>query len=155
MCLIITANAAAIHAQAKKHVPFKYTHAAPAPLADRGAQPTRTAAPGLEIRARWAPGPSGPSREEGRARAPWGWSGRGRLGPGPLTLHPHEEDASEIDQGGIAKGEASGWLWSISPGEEVDMASDSPARSLDEIDLSALRVSRACFLISFQWFGSG
>lgn len=27
-------------------------------------------------------------------------------------------------------------------GEEVDMASDSPARSLDEIDLSALRVSR-------------
>lgn len=27
-------------------------------------------------------------------------------------------------------------------GEEVAMASDSPARSLDEIDLSALRVSR-------------
>lgn len=40
-------------------------------------------------------------------------------------------------------------------GKEVDMASDSPARSLDEIDLSALRVSRTCFLISFPWFGSG
>lgn len=86
MCLIITANAAAIQAQAKKHVPFKYTHAAPAPLADRGAQPTRTAAPGLEIRARWAPGPAD-RRAEDRARALWGWGGRGRLGPGPLTLH--------------------------------------------------------------------
>lgn len=31
------------------------------------------------------------------------------------------------------------------------MASDSPARSLDEIDLSALRVSRTCFFLSFQW----
>lgn len=40
-------------------------------------------------------------------------------------------------------------------GEEVDMASDSPARSLDEIDLSALRVSGTCFLISFRWFVSG
>lgn len=39
--------------------------------------------------------------------------------------------------------------------EDIDMASDSPARSLDEIDLSALRVSRTRFLISFQWFGSG
>lgn len=39
--------------------------------------------------------------------------------------------------------------------EEVDMASDSPARSLDEIDLSALRVSRICFLISFQGFWVG
>jgi hypothetical protein len=38
---------------------------------------------------------------------------------------------------------------------EVDMASDSPARSLDEIDLSALRVSRTCFLISFLEAGSG
>lgn len=65
MCLIITANAAAIHAQAKKHVPFKYTHAAPAPLAEQGAQPTRTAAPGLEIRAGWAPGPGGPKKSGG------------------------------------------------------------------------------------------
>lgn len=73
MCLIITANAAAIHAQAKKHVPFKYTHAVPAPLADQGAQPTRTAAPGLEISAGWAPGPGGPRRRG---------SGSGAVEPG-------------------------------------------------------------------------
>lgn len=116
MCLIITANAAAIHAQAKKHVPFKYTHAAPAPLADQGAQPTRTAAPGLEIRAGWAPGLVD-RRAEDRVQALWGRGGRGRLGPGPLAPHPHE-DASEIDQGGISKGEASGWFWSISPAKK-------------------------------------
>lgn len=76
MCLIITANAAAIHAQAKKHVPFKYTHAAQAPLADQGAQPTRTAAPDLEIRAGWAPGPRGTRRGgSGSGAVDLGWAG--------------------------------------------------------------------------------
>lgn len=76
MCLIITANAAAIHAQAKKHVPFKYTHAAQAPLADQGAQPTRTAAPGLEVPAGWAPGPSGTRSGGSRSGAvDKGWAG--------------------------------------------------------------------------------
>lgn len=103
MCLIITANAAAIHAQAKKHVPFKYTHAAPAPLADPGAQPTRTSALGLEILSGWARGP----RAEDQDPVLWDRGGRGRLGPGPLARHPHE-DASEIDQGGISQGEALG-----------------------------------------------
>lgn len=119
MCLIITANAAAIHAQAKKHVPFKYTHAAQAPLADQGAQPTRTEAPGLEVPAGWAPGRSG-TRSGGAEDcdpALWIRGGRGRLGPGPLARHPHE-DASEIDQGGISKGEASGWFWSLSPAKK-------------------------------------
>lgn len=37
-------------------------------------------------------------------------------------------------------------------GEEVDMASDSPARSLDEIDLSALRVSKNRFIFIFIYF---
>lgn len=72
MCLV-TASAAAIHAQAKKHAPFKYTHAAPAPLADPGAQPTRTSALGLEILSGWARGPRGPTR---------GGSGSGAVGPG-------------------------------------------------------------------------
>lgn len=40
-------------------------------------------------------------------------------------------------------------------GEEVDMASDSPARSLDEIDLSALRVSETGFLIFPGDLGQG
>lgn len=76
MCLIITANAAAIHAQAKKHVPFKYTHAAPAPLAAQGAQPTRTATPGLEIRAGWVPGAGGLTRGGSRSGAVGpGWAG--------------------------------------------------------------------------------
>lgn len=111
MCLIITANAAAIHAQAKKHVPFKYTHAAPAPLAVQGAQPTRTAAPGLGDPLRLG---SRTRRTDARRIAIWRCGSRGgrrRLGPGPLARQPHE-DASEIDQGGISKGIASGWFWS-------------------------------------------
>lgn len=115
ICLIITANAAAIHAQAKKHVPFKYTHAAPAPLADQGAQPTRTAAPGLEIRAARAPGSRGSTLSEDRDRTLVGARvGGGGWAPGLSGGQPHE-DASEIDQGGIAKEDASGWFWSISP----------------------------------------
>lgn len=82
MCLI-TANAAAIHAQAKQHVPFKYTHAAPAPLADQGAQPTRAATPGLEIRAGRAPAPGGPRRGgPGSGSVEPGWAGE--AGPGSL-----------------------------------------------------------------------
>lgn len=117
MCLIITANAAAIHAQAKKHGPFKYTHAARAPLADRGAQPTRIAAPGVEIHAGWAPGPGGKARGEDRDPALWIPCGRGGWALGPLARHPHE-DASEIDQGGISTGEPAGWFWSISPAKK-------------------------------------
>lgn len=112
MCLILTANAAAIHAQAKKHVPFKYTHAAPAPLADQGAQPTRAAAPGLGDPRRLGSRPGG-LRRGGSGSGLWSRGGRGRLGPGPLARHPHEDDG-EIDQGGISKREASGWFWSIS-----------------------------------------
>lgn len=88
MCLIITANAAAIHAQAKKHGPFKYTHAAPAPLADRGAQPTRIAAPDLEIHAGWAPGPGGKARGgSGPGAVDPAWAGGG-LGPGAFGATP-------------------------------------------------------------------
>lgn len=87
MCLIITANAAAIHAQAKKHGPFKYTHAARAPLADRGAQPTRIAAPDLEIHAGWARGPGGEARGgAGSGAVDPVWAGG--LGPGAFGATP-------------------------------------------------------------------
>ncbi|CAK6441909.1 unnamed protein product [Pipistrellus nathusii] len=93
MCLIITANAAAIHAQAKQHGPFKYTHAAPAPLADRGAQPTRIAAPGFgDPRAAGLPGPGGQARGGGSGSGGSGSGGAvdrsrgGGVGAGPGGL---------------------------------------------------------------------
>lgn len=73
--------------------------------------------------------------------------GGGGWAPGLSGGQPHE-DASEIDQGGLAKADSSDWFGPFLP-RRVDMASDSPARSLDEIDLSALRVSRTCFFPFF------
>jgi hypothetical protein len=73
--------------KAKKHVPFKYTHAALAPLVDQGAQPTLTAAPSLEIRAGWAPGPSGQtSGGSGSDFVGLGWAGE--AGPGASGATP-------------------------------------------------------------------
>uniref|UniRef100_A0A6I8NUK5 TRAF2 and NCK interacting kinase n=1 Tax=Ornithorhynchus anatinus TaxID=9258 RepID=A0A6I8NUK5_ORNAN len=72
-----------------------------------------------------------------------------QAGREPPPCHPPHEDGSQIDVGGIEGGRPCPsllllLLFSSFPGvhfagPEVNMASDSPARSLDEIDLSALR----------------